>query len=144
MTLRYLSVAVCLLLVMGNVRGGEVHADAKDAGEISLSEAEILIYALPEAHDVRAEGMEIGWELQADSRQESKHFYYFFVYNTKRQGAASVTVGHFAVNRHTAEVWDTVLVKRVESPELGGIQRIVRRARGIARQAMKQFSGLEP
>jgi hypothetical protein len=112
---------------------------------LSKTEAEILIYLLPEAHHVRQEGMDIGWELETGSARNQKDFYNFWVVNAKRKNGGSVTIGFFSVNKHTAEVWDdTPSPRLVNDVELQGIQKILREGHHIDAQTLTEFGSLRP
>ncbi|MBZ5647692.1 MAG: hypothetical protein LAN37_10760 [Acidobacteriia bacterium] len=106
---------------------------------VTLTEAEILVYFVPQAMQVRAEGMDIGWEEDSSPKDNRKDFYYFFLYNAKRPNAANATIGHFAVNKHTADVWNAVTLEMVASRELAGIQKILRRAHHIDQRTMEKY-----
>jgi len=70
-------------------------------------------------------------EQQTSAQLDQANFYYFWVYNAKRQSNGSVTIGYYAVNKHTADVWDTVEQKQISSKLMVGVQRIIRGARHI-------------
>ena len=111
---------------------------------VALHEAEILVYLLPQAHDIRNEGMEIGWELQTSPKLNQEDFYNFWVFNAKRKHVhGSVTVGYFSVNKHTADIVDA-LGKFVASPELEGVQRILREAHHIDDTTIKEYRSRSP
>ena len=99
---------------------------------ISVHEAEILIYLLPVAHQLRAEGMDVGWELQDQNRDRypKDDYYVFWLVNNKRASAGSTTIGYYAVNKRTGEIWNTDLDQLVSSAELEGVQKILRCAHG--------------
>ncbi len=106
---------------------------------VALHEAEILIYLLPEAHQIRSEGMEIGWEVSTSPKLNQDDYFTFWVYSAKRKGTGSVTVGHFAVNKHTADVWDSVLDKIISTNELQGVQKILRKGHRIDEETIKKY-----
>jgi hypothetical protein len=115
------------------------------SSEVALHEAEILIYLLPQAQDLRGQGMDIGWELQTSPKLNQEDFYTFWVVNSKRpivQG--SDTVGYFSVNKHTAEVWANDKEKTVTTAELKGIEKILRKAHHIDDAALRKFGSLRP
>lgn len=115
---------------------------ASDSEQIALHEAEILIYLLPAAKQIRYEGMDIGWELQTAPRinQYTREDYYtFWVVNAKRTGTFSVTVGYYSVNKHTADVWSHTTNEIVTSAEIQGVQKILHRAHRIDEHTIKQY-----
>ncbi|HTS11459.1 MAG TPA: hypothetical protein VMH00_05025 [Candidatus Limnocylindrales bacterium] len=112
---------------------------------VSLEEAEILVYVLPEAQQVRRQGMDIGSELQTNNKLNQDDFYTFWVINTKRDCAScSVTIGYFSVNKHTADLWDTSNMQLVKSTEIEGIQKIIRKARRIDADTIREFGSRAP
>ena len=112
--------------------------------ELSLSEAEILVYLLPVAHKLREEQMDVGWELQRGSKWNEKDFYVFWVVNPKRVVEGSNTVGYFAVNKHTADIWDDWAEAFVTSTEIEGVQRILRKAHCIDDRVLSEFGSRRP
>lgn len=118
---------------------------AKEPNFIRLEEAEILVFLLPQAAELRRQGMDVGWELQTGPKLNQADFYTFWVVNSTRPHVeGSVTVGYFAVNRHSAEVWSLDKGEFVSSPEIEGIQRIVRRAHSIDDALIRQYHSRRP
>ena len=111
---------------------------------ITLPEAEILIYFLPQAVELRSQGMEVGWELTASPKVNHEDFFSFWVINVTRESAGSVTVGWFFVNRHTGDVWDDGLGKYVVSHDIEGIQKILRRAHRIDEETLRRYRTRSP
>src|SRR5690242_11186417 len=139
----------CLLFVLVSLAASQsasqsVHA-AVPPELIPLQEAEILIYLLPQAKELRNQGMDVGWELEPGNRLDKEDFYTFWVVNSKRPNVeGSVTVGYFSVNKHTAVIWDDDTGKTVSATELAGIQRILRQAHHIDQSILQKFSSLRP
>jgi hypothetical protein len=107
---------------------------------INIEEAEFLIYLLPEAQELRSQGMDISWELETSADLNQADFYVFWVINPKRKHhEGSVTVGYFGVNRHNAEVWSLDSNGLLSTPELEGAQRIIRQARSITETVVQQY-----
>jgi hypothetical protein len=114
------------------------------AEQIPLYDAEILIYLLPQAHEIRKEGMDIGWELQTSPKLNQEDFYTFWVINAKRKHVnGSVTVGYFSVNKHTADIVDN-LGELVTSLELAGVQRILREGHHIDTATIQRYRSRNP
>jgi hypothetical protein len=111
---------------------------------LAVHEAEILIYLLPQAQDVHREGWEIGWELQTSPGLNQDEFYYFWVYNAKRPSNGSVTIGYFAINKYSADVWNEDLDHRTSGGELDGVQRILRRAHLMSDAVLQSHSSIDP
>jgi hypothetical protein len=118
-------------LSLAALRFPEPSRDKESLARITFHEAEILIYVMPAARTVREQGMDVGWEKSAAPELNHEDYFFFWVYNSKRQGSGSVTIGHFAVDKRNAEVWDFMTGERVSSVELGGVQRILRRAHQV-------------
>jgi hypothetical protein len=124
---------------------GWAHSQGAGPSEqISQTEAEILIYLLPEAQQVRADGMDIGWHLETSPALNQRDFYTFMVFDATRRNAGSVTIGFFAVNKWSAEVWDVDLGRLVSSTELRGIQTILRRAHHVDAQTVERYRNVKP
>jgi len=78
-------------------------------------------------------------EQQTSAQLNQADYYYFWVYNAKRQSNGSVTIGYYAVNKHTADVWDTVEQKRISSRLMVGVQRIIRESHHIDEDTMGKY-----
>lgn len=73
----------------------------------------------------------MGWEQNTGPALNHSDYYHFWVVHTLPT-EGSKTVGHYAVNKHTADVWIEVPEpEMVTSPLLEGIQRILRKAHHI-------------
>ena len=77
-----------------------------DAQEINMTDAEILLYVSPTGEAVRARGSDIAMQRQTSVKLNQADYYFFWVYDSERHSNGSVTVGYYAVNKHTAQVWD--------------------------------------
>jgi hypothetical protein len=120
-------------------------APSKASQPISLEEAEVLIYLLPQAHELRAQAMDVGWELETGKSYNQDDFYVFWVVNSKRPYAqGSVTVGYFAVNKHSAELWSLDTNQFVSTPEIEGVQKIIRNAHLIDEHIIQQYHSRRP
>ena len=108
------------------------------ASEISQYEAELLVYFSPDLVRTRERGSEV--ELHRSSKENSD-YYYFEAYNRTNSGVGSATIGHYAVNRHTAEIWLAVPKMLIMSSELKCIQEVLRRAHHISEETMKLYGG---
>jgi hypothetical protein len=123
---------------------GPTYSRATQSEEIRLYEAEILVYFLPDAMKTRAEGMEISWELQDSDQFNQRDFYVFWVFNSTRQNAGSVTIGYFAVNKHTAEIWYLGTTNQVKSKEIETIQKLFHKGHKIDQQTILKYGHLSP
>ena len=138
-----------LLVILSTFAGFRLTAQpaklAASAEQIAPYEAEILLYLLPQAQELRKQGMDVGWELQTSPKLNQRDFYTYWVFNLKRQNVeGSVTIGYFSVNKHTAEVWDNGNEKVVDAEDLEGVEKILRRAHLIDKETLDKFSSLRP
>jgi hypothetical protein len=134
---RYALTLVVIALLCGVCKGNDAAADATP---VTLAEAEIEIYLLPVGEAERQKGLDIAMEAQTSAQLNQADYHYFWVYNVKRkQSDGSVTIGYYAVNKHTAEVWDTDEKKQISSKLVLGIQRILRESHHIDEAAMEKY-----
>lgn len=131
-----------MLLVLQEARLGQ--SSIRSPEKISRHEAEILIYLLPEAVEIRREGMDVGWEFQDSDAYNQKDFYIFWVYNRDRTGTGSITIGYFAVNKHNADVWDLDFERLVAGKEIERVQGILRKAHSISEDTIQNFRAINP
>jgi hypothetical protein len=83
-----------------------------DGGEnlsptITIDEAKSLMNLLPVVEELRAEGMDVKWDVQAVPTMNNKDYYFFWIYNAtaqKERDIGFISVGNYAVNKHTADV----------------------------------------
>ncbi len=112
---------------------------------IALHEAEILIYIMPAAQEVRKQGWDIGWELQTSPDLNQKNYFVFWVVNSKRPNVnGSVAIGYYSVNKNTADIWDDNFGSFVKGAELEGVQAILRRAHHIDDATIEQYRSRRP
>jgi len=87
--------------------GTAVNRDKNLSLTITVEEAEDLIDLLPVTKELRAKGMVVKWDVQAGRTMNNKVYYFFWIYNVtaQKQGdIGSISVGNYAVNKHTADV----------------------------------------
>lgn len=118
---------------------------AKKVGEptlprqIALHEAEVLIYLLPFAQVSRAEGSEIEWMMDVSGGLNQEDYYMFYVHDSQRDTDSAASMGYFAVNKHTADVWDRVTGEQVRSRKIAKVQELLRRAHGISQEIVEKY-----
>ncbi len=83
--------------------------------------------------------MDVGWEQSTDTKLNLDDYYFFWVYNATRVTGGSVTIGHYAVNKHTADIWDFMSGQRLDSKELERVQSILRRAHHISEGLVARY-----
>ncbi len=80
---------------------------ANDAPTITIDEAKSLMNLLSAVEELRAKGMVVKWDVQAVPTMNNKDYYFFWIYNTTAQAKrdiGSISVGNYAVNKHTADI----------------------------------------
>ena len=148
-------VLVCLCSFLTNLTFGQKVASSDGAENVSATitcaEAEELIKLLPVTKELRAKGMDVKWDVQDVATMNNQDYYFFWIYNVtaqKERDIGSISVGNYAVNKHTAEVraWqvspdvsygdDGVLVT---TNELEQLQGELRKRRGTDSTAIQRY-----
>lgn len=107
---------------------------------LTLTEAKILVTLTDVAQQTMAHGRPIEWHAM-----KSPDWFFFSAYNAGRTNpGGSATLGHFAVNRHTATVGEAVSGTLLSSPAMGVVQRILREDRGITPDDVEKWSSQNP
>jgi hypothetical protein len=106
---------------------------------------------LPAAKELRAKGMDVKWDVQAVPTMNNTDYYFFWIYNVtaqKQRDIGSISVGNYAVNKHTADVrvWhvsndtaygdDGVLLT---TNELERLQEALRKKHGIDLSLIQEY-----
>lgn len=126
------------------------HLDAQSkatdsATMLSVAEAAVLVYISPVGDTDRARGSDVGMERQLSTKFNQRDYYVFWVYDAKAPSSGgSVTLGYYAVNKHTGDVWDAEEDPRtsaLSSAVLQGVQRILRIAHRISENTMRAYGG---
>ncbi len=128
-----------------------IDRDENVPATITSTEAEELIKLLPVTKDLRTKGMDVKWDVQAVPTMNNQDYYFFWIYNAtaqKERDIGSISVGNYAVNKHTADVraWqvshdvsygdDGVLVT---ANELERLQEELRRRHGIDSTVIQRY-----
>src|SRR5262250_3106116 len=102
----------------------------RPTSQLTLSDAEILVYLTPAAEAVRKTGVDVVRDESTSEKLNLNDYYVFQILSTRTCEACSTTVGHFAVNKHTADVLtlDVDDYRLLTGGEIDGIQRIIRKA----------------
>lgn len=112
---------------------------------LTMEEAEILIYLLPEAHAERERGRDVSWTSETNKAYDLQDFYYFWLVGSgEPHHVGSITVGYYAVNKHTGDIWETAATQHITSPELKGVQAIIRAAHHVNASILRKYSDLRP
>src|SRR5215510_9109654 len=123
--LHFVIKCVCLLAVL-STRSALANKPLP-ATEFSVDEAQLLLYLLPVAHDIRTQGFDT--EAAFDPGGSDKRQMTFMVQVTGRDTTGSVLVGHFGVDRVSGEITNLTLGVKVTSKEIEGVRRILMRAK---------------
>ena len=115
---------------------------------LSLEEAEILVYLVPDADPVRKAGCDVEAEWQRSSKLDQTNFFTFWLVRTgKKVGCSTwpIDVSYFSVNKRTGSVWDDMPEShRVTSSTLNGVLKIIRRRNGINKATLRKYDALKP
>jgi len=112
--------------------------------QLAYHDAEILIYLLPVAKETRSRGSDVSWERESSPRLNQSDYFVFWVMNARPNPYGSSTIGYFAVNKHTADIWECggdeeINKGPVKSPEIEGVQKILREAHHIDQQTVHKY-----
>ena len=110
-----------------------------EAPSIALHEAEILVYLLPVSKQLRGKGLEVAWELLDRPGLNQEDYYNFSVFPAAGEGMAASTLGDYAVNKRTADVWDRKTEEIILTEETEGVQKILRRAHAIDEEVIRKY-----
>src|SRR5258708_35704413 len=84
--------------------GTGVKHDENPTPTITIDEAKGLINLLPAIKELRAKGVVVKWDVQTGATMNDKDYYFFWIYNVtaqRQRDIGSISVGIFAVNKHT-------------------------------------------
>ncbi len=127
-----------------NLRNSPATAASCRPSQLQEYEAEILIYLIPEATEARKNGEKVAWELQSSAKLNQNDFFVFYLYNAGAPESSSPTIGYFAVNKHTAEVWNMNAEEPLHSADLLSVGEIFRRGHCIDEQTVRLYSSAKP
>jgi hypothetical protein len=143
---------ICILLLLAQIQSGTSFKTEAwrqpptpcQPSELTKYDAEVLLYVLPASVNVRHAGGKEGWEEQTSSALNHRDFFVFYVYDLSTPDSASPTVGYFAINKHTAEVWDIGAKEFLQSEDLLAIQRILRHGHCVDDKTLKVYTSRRP
>ena len=70
--------------------------------------------------------------------------FYFLDATWNNPGPAGVSVGHFAVDRKTGDMWDAVVCRRINSPKVKEFQSKLRRRMGMTKEIYEKVKRSGP
>lgn len=142
---------LAVAISLANASGQRIKGGAIPSPTITSAEASNLISLLPVVEELRAKGMDVKWDLRAVPDMNNTGYYFFWVYNTTAQRhseIASISVGNYAVNKHTADVRVWSVSEEVfhgddgglvTSTELDRMQAELRTKHGIDAASIQQY-----
>ena len=133
-------VAGIVLLLAVSLSSPVVNPATNDARErVTRVEAEIEVYLLPVCREVRAKGVRAGWQLMDSPAMNQEDYFSFFVFVVGTEVEGSATLGHFAVNKWSGEVWNADTEELVSDSLLAGVQRILIQGHHIHETTVKKY-----
>ncbi len=120
----------------------------KESQPLSLEEAKILVYLVPEAEQVRKAGCDVTAALQTNPKLDQTNFFTFWLIRSgtnKECNTWPVDISYFSVNKWTGDIWDDIpKPHRISSPTLDGVLEIIRREKGISETTIRKYGSLKP
>ena len=146
--LRHAIIPLALLATMLSFESpgrAQAPSRAKSSTLLTKEEAEILIYVMPDAEAERKAGKDVAWTPEVNKEYDLANFYYFWVVGSgPRKEPGSITVGYFAVNKHTGDLWEVTNAEHIAGSQLSGVQEIIRKHHNITSAVLNKFSRLRP
>jgi len=109
--------------------------------EIVRAEAKHLvkIWLASQGYDTRS------WRFVLDADPDQNEFpsFYFFSANFVQEQSAP-TLGHFAVNRRSADLWDWELCRRIQEPAIQSTQKSLRKKLRLTDRDYRSLSKIAP
>jgi hypothetical protein len=122
------------------VPGFDVHGSLPQS--ITGTEAAILVNLVPVVTDLRSKGAMVDWEYQSNidiPEINARDYDFFLFYKGSAKAKGSAVIGRFAVNMHTADVWDVNSKQMVRSREIDDVQTVLRREHSITAWWVEQY-----
>lgn len=93
---------------------------------ITEVESRILVYLVPDAHDIRRQGRDVFMGRPDYPGLNRRDFWFWTVTDPSGPAIGSAMVGSYGVNVHTGKVLVLGTYEEVHSRELKGVQKILR------------------
>jgi len=119
--------------VSAQLIGSQRQVSQKEAGDL------VKTWLASQGYDTKSQR----FILEPDPDHPGFPDFYFFS-PAYEQSQSVPTLGHFAVNRNTGEVWDWELCQRMQSVALGAAQKSLRKKLGLSDQQYGKLSKLAP
>ncbi len=145
-----MKVVITIFAIAASFIGVAAALETPEAQRTSLSveEAEILVYLVPDADHVRNAGCDVDAEPQTSPKLDQTIFFTFWLVRTGKKArclAWPVDVSYFSVNKRTGSVWDDMPEPhRVTSSTVNGVLKIIRRKNGITEATLRKYDALKP
>jgi len=120
------TVSVACIGLLLSIASVAVSAGGKQSAPKALTvcEARLLVYLLPEAHAMREEGFDANPAFERFQSSDSE--YVFMLQAVVENPEGSVLLGYFGVNKFTGEIVERTTDERVGSKEIEGVLKILR------------------
>lgn len=137
--------SLCLILLVLVLSSCGLAATADCAATpLTLTEAKILLYTMPQSVKVRSEGIDVMWQRITSNADDQADYFVFQVFSMAHARIVPV-IGSIAVNKHTRDVLDiTADYRFVTSKQLRGVQRILRREHCVTPLIIDRFRYVNP
>jgi len=126
-----------LLVVLAMFSSEAISAET----EIARGEAKNLVktWLAAQGYDTRSSR----FVLESDPDRTDFSGFFFFSANYQQEQSAP-SLGHFAVNRKTADLWDWELCRRLQTPAVQSVQKSLRKRLGLTPQDYSDLSKMAP
>jgi hypothetical protein len=113
---------------------------SQSADQLSISDAQSLLYLLPQARKIRSEGMDVSSDVISAPERKGVDFYDFWVIR------GSAPIGIFSVNRYTGDVWKNGEnpAKIEDDPQIERVQEGLRETHRIDGTVLAKYQVLRP
>jgi hypothetical protein len=118
-------------------------SSSRPAKEITLDQARQLVLKTLEAETNFTKLPKFGLDHYSDPYFPG-FFFFEATWDNPHQPPASVVLGHYAVNRKTAEVWESIGCRRLSPSAIRPLQKSLRKGIGLSKQECRKLSAIAP
>jgi hypothetical protein len=137
----FLSKALLCGLAAVCLSGGNPLLATERHEQVTREEAANLVRVLLASERYETRSPKFGLETDPD-QADFPEFYFFSAYYVQDHSAP--TLGHFAVNRGNADLWDRELCKKLKASKLRAEQRSLREKLGLSERDLRRKSEIAP
>ena len=132
-----------LIVIIGTLlsTSGEVSTSGAALPSLSSYEAQILVYISPDAHEIRESGRDVDLYPVTSEALNSEEYYFYDVRDPESADVGSDLVGHYAVNKYSADLVNAVTQEQIDSVEVNRIEDILRKAHQMHEAQIKKYRG---